>query len=179
MKNLSIFIPALNEEKELQNTINNVVQAAIETLDNYEIILVNDGSSDRTAEIIKENVQTNTNIKAIHHLKPLGVRKTFFEFMNLAKYENVSLVPGDNPWSYVALKNLFNSVNSDILVLGYRVNLKQNRKFWRTVLSKGLTLYCSFLSCVYIKDVHGGYILPVKYFYKIEKWDSIGVRISD
>ena len=172
---LSIYIPALNEEKELQNTINNIVGAAKEILDNYEIILVNDGSSDRTAEIIDENAGKNQNFKVIHHLKPLGLRSTFFECMSLAKYENVSIVPGDNPWSYVALKNLFNSVNNDILVIGYRVNLKQNRKLWRTVLAKGLALYCSLLTGVYLRDIHGATILPVKYFNKLEQWDSIGI----
>lgn len=175
MKNLTIYIPALNEEKELQNTINIVLQTAKETLDNFEIILVNDGSSDRTAEIIEQNIEQNRNIKAVHHNKTLGLRSTFFECMNLAKYENVSVVPGDNPWSNVALKNLFNSVNDDIFIIGYRTHLKQNRKFWRIVMAKGMAFYCSLLCGTYLKDMHGATSLPIKYFNKLEIWHSYGI----
>ena len=50
---ISVTIPCLNEEKNLERTVNTVFQAAEEAGNfSLDIIIVNDGSTDRTAEVI-------------------------------------------------------------------------------------------------------------------------------
>lgn len=53
---ISIIIPAYNEEDLIENTINDVVRYLSDKNYIFEIIVINDGSKDRTYEILKKNV---------------------------------------------------------------------------------------------------------------------------
>ena len=66
-KSISIFFPAHNEEKLIEQTVNNALKVAAELFNDYEIIIINDGSSDKTAEIIDNLAKQNSKIKAVHH----------------------------------------------------------------------------------------------------------------
>ena len=70
---LSIFVPCFNEEKNIINALNNI-KKAIENI-NYEILIVNDGSTDKTFDMVgkfkKHN--PNLNIKIFHNEKNLGI----------------------------------------------------------------------------------------------------------
>lgn len=67
IKGISIFIPAYNDEK----TIGKIILDAISVLDplklDYEIIIVDDGSKDATAEIVKCLAETHKTVRLIQH----------------------------------------------------------------------------------------------------------------
>ena len=70
---ISIIIPCYNEK----NTLINIINKIILSLNNhkfkfYEILIVDDGSSDGTTEIIKENFSIKNNFKTFFHDKNLG-----------------------------------------------------------------------------------------------------------
>ena len=65
MYKISIILPIYNTEKYIENAINSLISQTI-GFHNLEIILVNDGSTDDSKQIIDQYVQTYTNIKAIH-----------------------------------------------------------------------------------------------------------------
>lgn len=64
MCELSLVLPAYNEEANLQGVISSLVEAFERARINYELILVDNGSSDRTAEIIRQLVSENPRLKA-------------------------------------------------------------------------------------------------------------------
>ncbi|MEI7849671.1 MAG: glycosyltransferase family 2 protein [Chloroflexota bacterium] len=66
---LSVIVPAYNEENTIFNVLNTLIQALS---GDYEIIVVDDGSADRTAEIIKESFQNIPTIRLIQHGKNQG-----------------------------------------------------------------------------------------------------------
>ena len=75
MKLFSVIIPAYNAEKTIEACINSVTEQNNES---YEVIVVNDKSTDRTAEILKQ-YEENKNIRVIHHTenkKAGGARNT-------------------------------------------------------------------------------------------------------
>ena len=66
---LSIIIPALNEEDNILETLNDIQQVLLENKINGEIIVVNDGSTDRTKELVLTIVEKNEGIKLVNHKK--------------------------------------------------------------------------------------------------------------
>jgi len=68
---LSIIIPAFNEEKTVEETVKKVKKQKIPGFDK-EIILVDDGSSDRTSQILDEIGKKSPGIKVLHHPENRG-----------------------------------------------------------------------------------------------------------
>lgn len=75
---LSVFFPAYNEEENLRRTI----ESAFKYLENeprvgaYEVIIVNDGSTDSSEGVVKELKSKYKNLILINHGKNLGDRKS-------------------------------------------------------------------------------------------------------
>ena len=57
---VSIIVPAYNEELVIKNTVSSLLAS---TYDNYEIIVVDDGSVDKTSEVIQENFSANKRVR--------------------------------------------------------------------------------------------------------------------
>lgn len=69
---LSIIIPAYNEENRIKNTFLAIEDYLKDKRINAEVIIVNDGSTDRTSEVVESYKQKNKNIKSINFEKNQG-----------------------------------------------------------------------------------------------------------
>ena len=70
---ISIIIPCYNEKNTLIKIINKIILSLNNyNFKSYEILIVDDGSSDGTTEIIKENYSIKNNFKTFFHDKNLG-----------------------------------------------------------------------------------------------------------
>ena len=76
MKKLSIIIPVHNEAKTLENIITIVARLKLPNNIKKEIIIINDGSSDSSLEIIERYSKKNKEIKYINNPKNLGKSQT-------------------------------------------------------------------------------------------------------
>ena len=63
---ISIIVPVYNSEKYLKETIDSILN---QTFENFELILINDGSTDHSGEICDEIAQKDKRIKVIHKKK--------------------------------------------------------------------------------------------------------------
>ena len=83
IKSLSVFFPAYNEAKNITNTVNQAIKVIRKLkIKEYEIIVVDDGSTDNTAKTVKQLIKENQKIKLIQHQKNRGyggALKTGFE----------------------------------------------------------------------------------------------------
>lgn len=94
---LSVIMPALNEELNISNAI----QSAFEALDFYgieaEIIVINDGSKDRTQELIEEKIKEYPGrLRMIRHDAPRGIGASFWEGVDISTGNTIVMLPGDN-----------------------------------------------------------------------------------
>lgn len=92
---VSFIVPALNEEVNLRDTIEEI-RAAAQALDDYEIILVNDGSSDRTPEIMQELASSDHRVRVIHNSRNMGLGHAYKVGVAEVRMPYVIMVPGDN-----------------------------------------------------------------------------------
>ena len=132
---ISVIIPALNEEGNIENTVNTVNSALQNRFRDSEIFIFNDGSTDRTGTIADRLAKEDSRIKVIHNSKNKGLGYNFTEGVRLARYEYTVLVPGDNEISGASISKMFQQVgNTDIVTL-YTVNT-WIRPFIRRVVSR-------------------------------------------
>src|SRR5438445_1398383 len=69
---LSVFFPAYNDSGTIASMVIRAVQAASELTPDYEVIVVDDGSVDATAEIADELARTYSHVRVVHHPKHRG-----------------------------------------------------------------------------------------------------------
>jgi cellulose synthase/poly-beta-1,6-N-acetylglucosamine synthase-like glycosyltransferase len=76
-RSISVFIPALNEEKNLEPTVARLIEALTVTVEDYEIIIVDDGSSDGTGAVADRLAAENSAIRALHNARNMGLGHCF------------------------------------------------------------------------------------------------------
>ncbi len=163
MKNLTIVIPALNEEKDIALTVNELLTIANEVLDNYEIILVDDFSQDKTGEIMDSFANRYPEISVIHHDSNRGVGQTFREGIENGKYDYLTIIPGDHAYNIEGLKRVFMVVDSADLIVSYRTNQRKSRTLSRVVISKIVRMFMSVLFRLPYKDLSSVVIYPLQF----------------
>jgi glycosyltransferase involved in cell wall biosynthesis len=159
-KRLTIVVPAYNEEARLSTTVREILAEASRALDAYEVIIVNDGSTDQTGRVADDLAHDNPVVKVIHQETNRGVGAAYYAGLRQARYEFLSLVPGDNAFHHSGLRTLFNAVGRAELIVSYRCNIQV-----RTPLRRLLSVTCSramrLLTGCAIRDAHSMYVFPV------------------
>lgn len=88
-------MPALNEENNIANAIENVVEAFHKLGVSGEIVVLNDGSTDRTAAIVEGFMGKYPFIQLICHEKPQGIGASYWDGIWKSEGEIVTMIPGD------------------------------------------------------------------------------------
>ncbi len=122
MKSLSIVIPAYNEEANLHTTIAEISSVLSDMPIDYEIILVNDGSRDRTGEIGRALAKSVYNFRLVEHYPNRGYGGALKSGFDAAQKELIAFFPADNQFHFgeiiVLLERMI--VTEAAIVCGYR-----------------------------------------------------------
>ncbi|MCA6527322.1 MAG: glycosyltransferase family 2 protein, partial [Pseudanabaena sp. M179S2SP2A07QC] len=92
---LSVVLPAYNEAQNIGRVIANIVEYFGDRPIDYEIIVVNDGSTDATKEIALELAAQNNQIRLINHPHNLGYGAALRSGFDQALHEYIFLTDGD------------------------------------------------------------------------------------
>ena len=92
MPKISIIVPVYNCEKYISNCINSVLEQSFK---DFELILVDDGSSDRSFEICESFAKKDSRVRAIHQPNS-GVSRARNIGLDEAKGEYIGFVDGDD-----------------------------------------------------------------------------------
>lgn len=151
---LSIVIPALNEEGNIQGSLDSAIRAAECTVGDYEIIVVNDGSTDRTPQIVQANAAKNSRIRMITHERPWGFGASYHDGRRTATKEFTVMVHGDNAFDDQTLSNLFAHIGEADVICGYIAN-PEARSWSRRAISFGYTSVMNVLFCMRLRYFNG------------------------
>lgn len=137
---LSIFFPAYNEERNIGRTIEKAIPVAeaLTENQNYEIIVINDGSRDGTAAEVNEITSHNPHVHLINHPQNMGYGAALMSgFLNSSK-DWVFFTDGDGQFDIRELEQFLPLTQSTPVIVGYR--LKRNDHFLRLINAKGWSL---------------------------------------
>jgi glycosyltransferase involved in cell wall biosynthesis len=90
---VSVLIPVYNSEKYIDNAIKSIL---LQTYNNVEVIVVNDGSSDHSESLINKLVQTNNKVKYYSNPENLGISKTRNIALSYCNGEYIALLDSDD-----------------------------------------------------------------------------------
>jgi len=159
---LSIFVSALNEEKNIGATIETLFRAA-EAAGGIpiEILAVNDGSTDQTGDIIDAYGKRDPRVRPIHHEQNLGIGCGFKEAVAQARHPKFMIAPGDNDTPPEMLTDLMKCCDRADLILGYWLN-REDRGRYRNIVSTLFNAAYMVSFNVFVQYLNGPTIYPTE-----------------
>jgi len=159
---ISVFFPAYNEEGNIEKTINNAVRVLDKNANNYEIIVVDDGSKDKTSEIVEKLAKRNDKIRLIKHEKNKGYGAAVSTGLYNSKFPWVVFTDSDGQFDFSELSNFVKAQkeNGADLVIGYYA--KRKVPFYRILNSKIWESIVYLLFGLKVKDIDCGFKLIKK-----------------
>jgi len=156
MKNtLSVVIPAYNEEISLQSFLPEVIDFCKKN--NFELIVVNDGSKDRTKEILNGYLSTTDFLKVIHHKVNRGYGGAIKSGVAMADTKYAIIIDADGQHYLEDVKRLYDEIvekDAD-MVVGSRKGLKSQSLF-RSVGKSIIRGIAKWLMTLHIYDINSG-----------------------
>ena len=166
---ISIILPALNEEGNIEAAIQDIQLYFHSREEKYEIIVINDGSTDSTGEIAERLVKENGSVRVIHHPINKGYGSALKEGFENSKYKYVFFTDSDRQFDIKGLDILLPLIKTDAveIIIGYR--LKRKDPFLRRFLSWGYNSLIGYLFDLNVKDIDCAFkIFRKDIFSKIE-----------
>lgn len=118
---LSVFFPAYFDEGNIGKVVTKTAEVLEElTLRDYEIIVIEDGSPDRTGEVADELAAKFKKVRVIHHPQNMGYGATLKDGFLNAKMDYVFYSDGDNQFNLEELKKFVALIPYTDIVVGFR-----------------------------------------------------------
>lgn len=170
-KTFSIVIPAYNEEENLAAAIQSVLLAVQGFAEDFEIIVVDDGSKDATAKIAAEIALNETKVVVLSNAENKGQGYSLLRGIAAAKMDYVSVFPGDNDMAWESLRDVLGAAGRADVVVSYMADMV-NRSFLRQCLSRTFVLLLNTLFGLRLRYYNGPFV------FKREDIQSLQIRSS-
>lgn len=157
-RRLSIILLAYNEFGNLAGAVRDV-QAAATVLDNYEIIIVDDGSTDGTGRLADEISACNPDIRVLHHDVNRGLRAGYETGLDAARMPYAVWLPTDREMTAASIQRIFGAVGTADIVSIYHGN-PAAREWFRRLLTFVSTLEMNLLFGHSLRYFQGTNVYP-------------------
>lgn len=162
---LSIVIPAYNEEESLGYVLTDTLKDLPKVVADYEVIVVDDGSTDKTLHIADSFSKKNKHVRVIHQQQG-GFDKAMISGLRNAKKEYVAYMHAGGQDLIRDMINCIKIMQNYDLVLGIR-GKRIDYNLYRMLLSYGALIFYRILFGITYEDVHWVYIWRTRQVQKL------------
>lgn len=134
-RTLSVIVPGYNEEKNIASAIESVVRAVSDIVDDYEIIVVDDGSTDSTAAVARTFADKDPRVRVVRNETNRGYGFSYRRGLAAAVMNYVTSFCGDNDMSGDSLRELVKAMGRAQVITCYYLP-GQRRPWLRSILSR-------------------------------------------
>lgn len=131
---ISVVLMAYNEGIGLEEAVQEILLVLKALKETYELIIVNDGSSDSTGEVAERLASELTGIKVIHHPHNRGLGGVYRTGFDSTRGDLITFFPADQQFPAAIIKQLFSLIPAQDMVLGYLPD--RNDSLWSLLLSR-------------------------------------------
>lgn len=159
---LSVIIPVYNEAKNLEGAVAGVREAVANRFSRHEILIVDDGSTDKTAEVASKLAAADPAIRILHRAQNRGLGLCYQEGVDNAHYDYVAWIPGDDDVEHASVAAIFSHVGEADILVPY-LDVDRVRPWARRKISRLWILFLNFFfgfrlryyngPCVYKREI--------------------------
>jgi glycosyltransferase involved in cell wall biosynthesis len=173
---LSVFFPCYNEQDNIERVVKSTLDVLTALKIDYEVIIVDDGSKDKTGETADKLAEKYEHVKVVHHSVNRGYGAALQSGFKAATKEYVFYTDGDGQFDIKELPMLFKYTADYDIVTGYRIKRQDN-------LIRKLNAFCwttmvNLLFGMKIKDMDCAFKLYKRRIFDDIKMASSGALIN-
>ena len=151
-KRITVLLPAYNEEESIHFTISRIKEVMLSTRTEHEIIVINDGSTDSTKDILEKEA----GIVLVNNAYNLGYGASLKKGIKEAKYGLIFMLDADGTYPIEDMPKLMKHIDNYDMVVGARTGKNVNVPLMRRPAKFILTALARFLTKKKIPDLNSG-----------------------
>ena len=172
IEELSVFFPFWNEEENVSYVIENAIPVLKRCASKWEILIIDDGSADRTYQEGLKLAEKYKNIRVISHKPNRGYGAALKEGFQNSLYDIIVFTDGDRQFNFAEIAQFIKEIKSSDIVIGFRKRRRDN--IVRHILMNLLKLWDFIFFRFYFKDIDCGFKM-----FKKEALEKIGPLRSE
>lgn len=150
---LSIFFPFWNEEKNIENVVEKAKNVAEQVALRWEIIMVDDGSTDKTLSIAQKLAKKDKRLRVVTHSPNRGYGAALAAGFSAAAYKYVVFNDGDMQFDFSEVTKFIEKIDKADIIIGYRKKRRDKNLWKRLLLMYLLKVWDLLLFRFYFKDI--------------------------
>jgi glycosyltransferase involved in cell wall biosynthesis len=173
---LSVGVPCYNEAENLERVVEGLLRELPKIFNDFEIILVNDGSRDDTGIIADRLSKANSHIRVVHHPSNQGYGAAVKSGYYASTKELVCLYPGDGQFDIAEIKKLLPLMEHTDIAATHRLNRQDpfHRKVNQFLYNRAIWL----LFGIGLKDIDCGFKLMKREIFEVIQLETKGALID-
>ncbi len=154
-QSVSVFFPCYNEEANVERTTLSALQVCERLFNDYEVIIVNDGSSDMTGDIADRLARDHKHVRAVHNALNRGYGGALQRGFDESSKEWIFYTDGDGQFDMGEIETLLPLLDSYDIVSGYRIDRqdplmrKINAKCWGWLVNTLFRMHVRDIDCAF------------------------------
>jgi glycosyltransferase involved in cell wall biosynthesis len=176
LASLSVVLPAYNEEAVIGETVSRAISALSRWTDDFEIIVVNDGSKDRTKERVEHLAMDDARIRLISHPVNRGYGGALATGFHAVEKDLVFFMDSDGQFDINDLERFFPLIAQYDAVLGYRN--PRHDSWLRKVNAWGWKQLVQLVFDIQVRDIDCAFKLYHAAFFRKFELETQGAMIN-
>ena len=176
MKSLSVVFPAFNEAANIRAVVEDAYRTLPELTPIFEIIVVNDGSKDRTGEICDRLVEELSNVRVVHHPRNRGYGAALKSGIKLARYDLIFFTDSDRQFDLKEVATLLEQTDAYDIVAGYRARRQDPPH--RLLFAWGWNILVRLVLGIRIRDIDCAFKAFNRHVFESIQIQSVGAMVN-
>jgi len=166
MPSLSVCMPAYNEEANIAAMVADVLAVMRPRFDDFEIVVTNDGSKDRTGQVLEELARQHPELKPVHHEVNQGYGAAVYTAFSHASKDLIFFTDSDRQFKLEEIDRLLSKLDEADMIVGYRAPRRD--PFLRVLFGWGWSALVTLLFGYTARDIDCAFkLFPRALFEKV------------
>jgi glycosyltransferase involved in cell wall biosynthesis len=171
-----VILPAHNEKAAIAGTVREVIDTLTPWVQDFEIIVVNDGSKDTTGEIVETIAATDPRVRVVHHPVNQGYGAALVSGFEVVTKDLAFFMDSDGQFDIHDIERFFPLIEEHDAVLGYRIDRQDT--WMRKINAWGWKMLVRLVFGLRVRDVDCAFKLYRARFFHDHPLETRGAMIN-